>query len=44
MKSYEKRVSDVVLRILDTMKWERSSPLSCREEKRVSDETVITSN
>ena len=42
MKSYEKRVSDVVLRILDTMKWGRSSRLSFREEKRVSEETVNT--
>ena len=44
MKSYEKRVSDVVLRILDTMKWGRSSRLSCREEKHVSEKTVNTSN
>ena len=42
MKSYEKRVSDVVLRILDTMKWGRESLLSFREEKRVSEETVNT--
>ena len=42
MKSYEKRVSDVVLRILDTMKWGRESLLSFREEKHVSEETVNT--